>query len=373
MKCIHCGKEIHSGSVYCEHCGKSAQIVPDYNILEDEIISSYIDPALSPKESPVEVPVTTEKKKNIFKKLWGRKKLRIAMILSWIVIVLLIVFFAYRFQTSYGHQMSLAQECDGNKEYKEAITHYQKAISANSDSVKARCGMGQDYIFLEQYQDAETILLEAVDIDSSDTKVFKLLLEVYIKLEDYDKIYQLEDMTEDKKVLALFQEYVVAPPVFSLDEGEYTDDIVLEFSADAFVDVYYTLNGQDPASSQGIKYQEPIEIKDGTTKVKACGKNSDGSYSQVITKTYTVTYKNPDYAVVSPASGTYTQPTQITMEAVDQASIFYTWDGSVPSASSNRYTGPIPMLEGNNVLSVLVIDKHGLCSDILRCNYKYMP
>ena len=31
------------------------------------------------------------------------------------------------------------------------------------------------------------------------------------------------------------------------------------------------------------------------------------------------------------------------------------------------------MMEGNNILSLILVDKHGKTSDVLECNYKYIP
>ena len=64
---------------------------------------------------------------------------------------------------------------------------------------------------------------------------------------------------------------------------------------------------------------------------------------------------------------------RITLTSVDEGTIYYTWDGRHPSKSSTRYTGPITVPEGNNVLSAVVIDEHDMISDILRCNYIYLP
>ena len=55
------------------------------------------------------------------------------------------------------------------------------------------------------------------------------------------------------------------------------------------------------------------------------------------------------------------------------AKMYYTWDDTVPTANSMEYTKPIPVPEGNNILSVVLIDRHGMVSDILKCNYKYLP
>ena len=42
MKCKRCGAEIPQGYVYCSVCGKEVQLVPDYNFLEDDMLSDII-------------------------------------------------------------------------------------------------------------------------------------------------------------------------------------------------------------------------------------------------------------------------------------------------------------------------------------------
>ena len=64
----------------------------------------------------------------------------------------------------------------------------------------------------------------------------------------------------------------------------------------------------------------------------------------------------------------------MTLTAEDGCSIYYTWDGTDPTTASARYTEPFEVPEGNNVLSVLVVDKTtGLDSGVYRANFIYYP
>ena len=38
MKCIYCGEELGDNSVFCSKCGKAVQIVPDYNMYDDDYL-----------------------------------------------------------------------------------------------------------------------------------------------------------------------------------------------------------------------------------------------------------------------------------------------------------------------------------------------
>ena len=42
MKCIYCGNELKEGSLFCPYCGKEVQIVPDYNIYDDDYLKAVL-------------------------------------------------------------------------------------------------------------------------------------------------------------------------------------------------------------------------------------------------------------------------------------------------------------------------------------------
>ena len=93
-----------------------------------------------------------------------------------------------------------------------------------------------------------------------------------------------------------------------------------------------------------------------------------------MTEKYQINYEAPDYPVVSPGSGHYDAPTTIRITTdLEGAKIYYTWDGSIPTPNSEQYYGPIDMPEGNNVLSVILVDKNGMSSNVFRANYEFTP
>ena len=108
--------------------------------------------------------------------------------------------------------------------------------------------------------------------------------------------------------------------------------------------------------------------------IRARAISPTGIWGPLVTKTYTITYQAPKLPVIIPSGGNYSAPVMVEiMSFADDASIYYTWDSSRPDANSPKYEGPIQVPEGNNVLSVLVIDKHGLASEIERANFVYIP
>ena len=61
------------------------------------------------------------------------------------------------------------------------------------------------------------------------------------------------------------------------------------------------------------------------------------------------------------------------MTVPEGCKVYYTWDGTTPGTDSAQYTQPITMPEGNNILSLIAVNEHGMSSDVLKCNYIYMP
>ncbi len=81
----------------------------------------------------------------------------------------------------------------------------------------------------------------------------------------------------------------------------------------------------------------------------------------------------PNAPHVVPSGGNFYGPQTITITVPEGCRVYYTWDGAEPTQESSQYTEPISMPEGNNVLSLILVDKYGMTSDVLKCNYVYIP
>ncbi len=388
MKCSKCGAEIDAGSVFCKKCGEPVQMVPDYNILEDDFLVSLLEEekASGKKEDQPETAEQEERnakktstgkkaveekpeKKKGFAGLWANKKARAGMIGGIIALCLVLVFLTL-YMTSYDHYVAKGKTLDAKEDYTGALTYYNRAIEKNDAKTKAKILAANDYIKLEEYDTAESLLLDVIAQDDDNISAYRSLILLYRTTGDYDKLTNLQAQTSSQKVLELFNDNLLSAPVFSVDGGKYDDDVTIELSCKTGK-IYYTLDGCDPTEG-GILYTEAFTLEEGTTTVKAVCENDDKT-SQVIEKKYKITYADPDYPVVTPSGGSFTTPTTITVEVPEGASVYYTWDGTTPTQASAKYTGPIEMMEGNNILSLILVDKHGKTSDVLECNYKYIP
>jgi len=134
----------------------------------------------------------------------------------------------------------------------------------------------------------------------------------------------------------------VAAPVFSPAPGTFSAPTSVSMSTTtASASIYYTADGSTPTTSS-TKYTGPVVIST-TTTLKAIANDGTSSSSET-DGTYTITSPPPPPAApsFSPAPGTYSSTQSVTIsDTTVGASIFYTTDGSTPTTSSTKYTGPV--------------------------------
>lgn len=377
-KCKNCGADIPDDKVYCPFCGTPVQVVPDYNMLDDEALSSIIqedseepgkwqkheiDPVIAQIAPELSNVRPAEKRKS-------RKKILLLTLLSAIIAAGLGIGL---YLNSYQYDMARGQRAltDGNLETAE--TAFSEAVEKKKkQDAKSLYYLGLTYQKEKKTSQAEDALKKAFSIDSENSDILTALLRLYYDENDNSSIEALKDQVSDSKLSALIDSYLIEEVRFSLDGGDYSDDQTLKLGGEGGT-IYYTLNGESPTKTNGIRYKEPIEITDGETRVRAVMINSDGKSGPVSEKTYRVTYEEPSQPQATPDGGTYTTPVMITLTGDEGCRLYYTWDGSDPTSASNEYTEPIAMPDGNNVLSVIAVNKHNMVSRILRLNYIYLP
>lgn len=382
MKCKKCGTEIESKLLYCPNCGESIQLVPEYDVLEEELLSRVVEDKNKAKEEKFATGVykNQEKpeksqapcKKEVKKKeryISKRFKLCLTLLLLFAVIITCIIA-QYAGKYSYDNLMNMALEYEDEGQYAKALGYFEEAYEQKSDSLEAVYGLGRMYYRVKEYKNAVEYLNIALDLDPENKKIYSYLLESYVALKDYDSIYDLAVKAPNDEILDMISQYFVSAPTFSEEGGEYETNLTITLSANRNYQIFYTTNGKNPTTS-GKLYSEPIEVKEGTTVIKAVCLNAEGDYSEVVTQTYVVTYAELDTPVVTPSGGTFTTQEDITIEVPEGCTAYYSWDGSYPVDSGIEYTGPFPIISGGSVLSVVIVDPNGNESPLFRGEYYY--
>ena len=149
------------------------------------------------------------------------------------------------------------------------------------------------------------------------------------------------------------QTAALAAPVFSLAAGTYTSAQSVSISVSTpDAAIYYTTDGSTP-SGASTAYTVPIDVTK-TETISAIAILA-GDSSPVVTATYTISV--PVAApVFSVPSGNYTSPQSVSLtDATPNAAIYYTLDGSTPTASSTAYTAPISVALTETISAIAIL------------------
>jgi tetratricopeptide (TPR) repeat protein len=387
MKCSKCGAEIKVGSVYCYQCGNEAQLVPDYNKYEDDLFASV-------KEEEEKRQAAEEKKRQQERRRkeqqllqeQQKKKDQKRLVLTILLLVVAAAAIAgiavgitrTKQNNSYEYQLKQAQNAYDRREYEQAMMYANRALQLSPDSMDAMYELGRAYNASGQTEDAiesfeQLILEDPLGQSAIYSSALKQLLKLLSDSGNYDRIAQLYEQALPGTA-SLFSAYIIASVTFSEESGTYDSffDVTLQ-CAEQTASIYYTLDGSEP-DVNAEKYIRPIELREqGTYTIRAIAITSKGVKSLVSEAEYTIALSVPDYPEIYPASGTYSEAQSITVNVPDGMRAYYAWDSSQVSMSSKQYTGSLTMLEGNHVLSVILVNENNMASGVEKRNYIYYP
>ena len=194
----------------------------------------------------------------------------------------------------------------------------------------------------------------------------------YMDTEQPEKIAVLLQNCEDETVLNAVSDYISSAPQFSPKEGTYSEVQEITITSDTGGDIYYTLDGTDPTAETGTKYTEPVLLQnEGATEIRAVAMNSRGIPSVITSGRYTIEFPIVDAPAVTPSTGQYSQPEQITITVPEGYTAYYTMDGTTPTTSSTQYTGSVTMPENTQTIfmAVLVNNNNGKLTEVTTRNY----
>ena len=325
-----------------------------------------------PYDSTERRPMTPEqRRKQAERKRARRRKRRLRALIILIMIFILaaaigVVFYLFY----YKGQVRKGYKYLQSREYNEAEDYFQRAAKRKPKRAEAYQGLVEVYLAQDNAEKAETMLLDAIEKYSDSAAVYEACFFFYTSMKKEGEIPLLLDEAR-VDVAHKLSEYSAAAPKFSLDDGETFDDVQqlsLESSEKA---VYYTTDGSDPFySDTRTEYKEPIQISEGETVVKAVSVNKKNIPSLTVTKTYTVELPIEAAPAISPSTGQYDEPKEITIVVPDGYTAYYTMDNSEPTENSEVYVGPISMPEGSTIFKAVLINGKGRLSGVTTRNYE---
>lgn len=152
-------------------------------------------------------------------------------------------------------------------------------------------------------------------------------------------------------------EQVAAPVMTPGDGATFSSTQAVSIACDTVgASVYYTINGTTPTTSSTL-YSGAISLS-ATTTIKAIAVKSGMTNSTVTSAVYTKSTQIETVAspVFSPVGGTSFETSQdVTItSSTSGASVYYTTDGTTPSASSPRYSAAITLTATTTINAIAV-------------------
>ena len=147
---------------------------------------------------------------------------------------------------------------------------------------------------------------------------------------------------------------LMSAPTISPAGGNFTSIQTVTITATpASATINYTLDGTKPTSSSPV-YTSPLTVSTSLT-VNAIATMTSTDPSPVATAAFTINLPQTPAPLIAPATGTYTGIQSVSIQdSVSSAAIYYTLDGSAPTATSTPYTGAISVGSTTTVRAIAV-------------------
>lgn len=348
---------------------------------DEELMEADITPVHMPDKRP------EQRKKNVRKsqKKSNKKPLIIGGILVIIAIVAIVVgvmLFGNKDKEDvvkdYAYYYSNAEASYNKSSYDDALDMALKAVELagnDADRIKSRTLVKLIYEsqnFKGKYYIEN--LEELFYMGENSKENILSLLNCYVEQGDTEgflKIYEIIDEETAKECLG---DNYAEKPQTDLPAGQYNNFITLELSAQEGCQIYYAVT--EASSETGYAgtaytlYENAIEITElGQYTVMAYAVNQQGVLSYIAEFDYSIVEGEAEGPEITPVAGTYTEPTQITIQIPDGAKAYYTYDGTVPDENSTEYTEPVDMLRGVNTFKAIIVDKYGNVSETTSAQY----
>lgn len=302
------------------------------------------------------------------KKALRRKRRRCVLLILLLIVLVAVGISVALYQTSYTGIVNKGNKALESKEYNAAIEYFEKAAGKDETKADAYTGLSKVYIAQNDLSKAETVFLNVIEKQPKNADVYEACVEFYMDTDQKAEIPLLLEDADDS-VTEVLGGYIIEGPEFSLDDAEVFDDVQeLSLSAKDGYTIYYTDDETEP-TVHSTKYEEPIQIGEDVTTIKAIAVNKKGVPSLPVEKTYTVELPIEDAPAVSPSTGQYDSAMQIEIKVPDGYEAYYTTNGSDPTTASTKYTGPIDMPDGETIFKAILVNGKGRVSGVTTRSY----
>ena len=256
MKCSNCGHDVQLGEAYCPFCGKEIRIVPDYNVLEDDLSvmveesKKMKQPLQKEKNTQDKVEECLEKEEQTTLNQPDKNPKKLIIILCSVVAAIFLIIIIYAFIStsqkahSFDFQYNKAVEYIDEEMYDKAGECLDKALDIDAKSEKAKLKLAELYLLQKKEAKAINQYLDLIELYPTKKTAYKELLHIYEDQKDTKAILKLVDTLTNKDIKAIFKNYIVKMPEFEVKPGTYNKETDVTISASSNAQIYYTLDGK---------------------------------------------------------------------------------------------------------------------------------
>lgn len=176
-----------------------------------------------------------------------------------------------------------------------------------------------------------------------------------------DKAGNRENVREERYVIDRSPPKVGSKPA----GGVYPEGVTVKLASSERGQIRYEIGGQEASMSSPL-YRSPIRVNE-TTTISFFAVDRAGNRSRTVNAKYEVD-KTPPTITALPPGGSYSGRIRVKLEASEPATIFYSLDGTKPTANSPQYRGPVTVAR-NLVLSYFAVDRVNNVSSVSRQKY----
>lgn len=396
MLCPKCNSTIKDGYVLCDKCGYDIQMVPDFDaVIEDQIdktlsamleglnLEDLTEEEVEKLSHTLDLEATRDLKKRIelaktrdlknsadaVKTSKGHKN-SFSTIIAIFALLLMVCLGIFMYLSAKDSPEGLSQqavEAEERNDFEAAVSLYQRALDKNPNYEDAAFGLAYNLMMCGKNEESIEILKKLTS-GSNSKRAYLELIALYESMNDYNAITYLLNECSDNSIREKYSRYIIEEPQFEVDEGIYEDSVTVKLTTNVSGHIYYTLDGSEP-DENSLEYTAPFEITKGKVVVRAVFINSIGIQSDSVSRIYEIESSLPASPVVTPDSGIYTSADYIECKFDEGLRVYYTTDGTIPSDSSEEYTKPLLMKEGDMTFKFIAVNDKGKHSDVVSMSY----
>jgi len=247
-----------------------------------------------------------------------------------------------------------------------------------TDNIEGLLLLGSAYEAAERMEEAEALYVDLyTKLVPSRPEAYKSMIRLLLAQDRGPEAGELMKLAYEKTGMTSFRmqrdDLLPDSPETNLTAGRYSEKRKVELSSPEQYQVYYTTDPQAQLPQDGILYEAPIQLDEGTTAVRAVAVNGD-LVSDPLNVSYTVIMPSPASPYIRLAPKEYKRRQSVYISPGDKnenVTIYYTIDGSTPDADSPIYTGePVALPTGRVTMKAIAVNEYGKSSHAREVSWK---